>query len=241
MFYFPVIAVFLSVSILVYFDVPVQSQVEVYSWVFPLALVVSAALLCIFKLKGLLGKFQTYLWLAYLNFFTALWLMLLALAVTRAWDHNVTLGIMSPKPTIVELIAVPSVCVLFHACLAGIRFAIRAFLVTGFIVAYVLYIYPGYAEIGASALREAQLGGGLPVTYTVSEGRTTTQEPESGCLVLATSSYVYISRLDHDKCLPLTRFVFTASENKARSVRVFARATTQLYRGVGQSVVTEIR
>jgi hypothetical protein len=85
-----------------------------------------------------------------------------------------------------------------------------------------LYLYPGYAEIGAEALREAQLGGGTRISYTV-KGSQATTPPTSGCLVLATTGDVLIGELDDNRCPPLRRFAFTASEVKPRPVRVFSR------------------
>jgi hypothetical protein len=89
-------------------------------------------------------------------------------------------------------------------------------------------VYPGYAALGAAALRQAQLGGGTRISYSVVGPRATTPEPTSGCLVLATASYVLIGDLDDNSCPSLRRvwrfWGITASEAKLRPVRMFSRS-----------------
>ena len=68
----------------------------------------------------------------------------------------------------------------------------------------ILWVYPGPAALVAGALREAQLGGGTRISYTVIGARATTPEPASGCLILATTSFVVIGEVDDNSCSQLS-------------------------------------
>ena len=92
--------------------------------------------------------------------------------------------------------------------------------------------YPGYASIGAAALRAAWLGGGTRISYTMVPGATTS-ESTRGCLVLATTSHVLIGELDDNICPSLRRFSIGGSEVKPRPVHVFSRNEIEITEGPG--------
>ena len=93
--------------------------------------------------------------------------------------------------------------------------------------------YPGYASIGAAALREAWLGGGTRISYTVVGPPATIPEPTGGCLILATTSHVLIGELDDNICPSLRRFSIGGSEVKPRPVHVFSRNEIEITEGPG--------
>ena len=153
-----------------------------------------------------------------------MWMALLELGIARAWERGITQS-KSARQVAIEYAVVTGICTVCHWSIASARVSIRGLVMGAVTVGFILYVYPGYAEIGAEALREAHLGGGTRISYTVRGSRGTTPEAQaSGCLVLATSSYVLIGDLDDNSCSPLTRFAFPASEVKARRVRVFSRS-----------------
>jgi hypothetical protein len=204
-----------------YFEVPVE---KMYSWATPSSIIFSALVLYIFKLKGRPEKLSTYWSLVYINWLTTLWVLFLEIGLWRAWEYDLTQSITPGEQMLIEAGAVSFIGMTFHAFTAWARFSTRVLVGFALLIVGILYVYPGYAAIGAEALREAQLGGGTRISYTVIGPRATTREPTSGCLVLATTSYVLIGGLDDNSCSPLTRFSFTASEAKARTVRVFPRS-----------------
>ena len=111
----------------------------------------------------------------------------------------------------------------WHAFTAWLRPSPRALAGFAVLALGVLLVDPGPAALVAGALREAQLGGGTRISYTVTGARATTPGPASGCLVLATTSYVVIGALDDNGCSLPRRFAFSASKVKVRPVQVFSR------------------
>jgi hypothetical protein len=220
MFYFPTLVVIWIMPIDIYFEVPVE---KIYSWAIPSSIVLAALVLYIFKLKGRAEKLVTYSSLIQINRLTVLWVLFLEIGLLGVWEHNVTQSITPGNQMLIEAGAVSFIGMACHAFTAWARFSIRVLIGFALLVIGSLYVYPGYAAIGAEALREAQLGGGTLISYTVMGPRATTPGPASGCLVLATSSYVLIGDLNDNSCSRLTRFSFTASEAKVRPVRVFSR------------------
>jgi uncharacterized membrane protein len=222
--YFPsVVLILIGVPAAAYFDIPVP---KICFWTMTPSFVISAFLLYIFKLKGR-RRFSTYTDLLFglpiFNYMVILWMLLLGLLILRAWQHGVAEIIGSKEKVVIELIAVSLVIVVCHALIAWLRPSIRALSGLAVLAVGVLCAYPGPAAIAAVALREARLGGGTRISYTVMGARATTPEPATGCLVLATTSWVVIGGLDDNSCAPLRRFAFTASEVKPRPVRVFSR------------------
>jgi len=220
MFYFPTLVVIWIIPIDMYFEVPIE---KIYSWSTPASIIFAALVLYIFKLKGRPEKLATYWSLVYINWLTTLWVLFLEIGLWRAWEHDVTQNITPGTQMLIEAGAVSFIGMACHAFTAWARFSIRVLVGFALLIVGILYVYPGYAAIGAEALREAQLGGGTRISYTV-KGSPATTPPDSGCLVLATTSNVLIGGLDDNSCSPLTRFSFTASEAKARTVRVFPRS-----------------
>ncbi len=222
-FYLPTLVLFLLIPVEVYFNIPNQEQNRLYSIVIPSSVAFSALLLLLLRLKGQPAKVATYYSLAYLNFMTVLWLLVFELGIARVWEHNLPQSITLAKQQVIEAIALSFLGLVCHASMAWHRFSFRVLLGFAALIVYLLQVYPGYAEIGAAALRDAQLGGGTRISYTLVGSRSTPPEPAAGCLVLATSSYVLISDPVDDKCFSLIRFAFTSSQDNVRPVRVFSR------------------
>jgi hypothetical protein len=213
----------------VYFEIPIP---KVSSWAMTLLFAISALVLYIFRLKGRRLKFSTYLGLfidlLWSNYKTIVAMLLLEIIILRVWQHGVAEVIGSKEKVTLEIIAVGLVGVFCHAFVAWLRLSTRA--VAGFavIALVILWVYPGPAALVAGALREAQLGGGTRISYTVISARATTPEPASGCLVLATTGYVVIGELDDNSCSLPRRFAFTASDVKGRPVQVFSRSEVNI-------------
>jgi hypothetical protein len=220
-FYLPTLGLILIMPIILYFQIPVE---KIVPWVTLSSFIISALLLSIYRLKRR-PKSETFYALLLLNWMTMMWVLLLEIGMMRSWEYAVNKSIMPLWQAVIEVIVVSFLVVLCHMSMAWAKFSIRALAVSTVIVLGGFAVYPGYAAIGAAALREAQLGGGTRISYTVVGPRATTPEPTSGCLVLATASYVLIGNLDDNSCPSLRRFWgITASEAKLRPVRVFSRS-----------------
>jgi len=191
------------------------------------SVIISAFFLYIFRLKGRPDKFLVYQSVGYINGTAILWVLLLELGMFRAWEHGVTQTITPGEHAVIEASVVSFLAMVCHVSMAWTKLPIRGLVGLTILIGLVLYLYPGYAEIGAEALREAQLGGGTRISYTMKSAPPTTP-PTSGCLVLATTGDVLIGELEDNRCPPLGRFAFTASEVKPRPVLPFSRSEIKI-------------
>ena len=214
-----------------YFEIPIP---KIISWFMMSLFAITALVLYIFRLKGRRLKFSTYLGLVidllWSNYKTIVAMLLLQIIILRVWQHGVAEVIGSKEKVTLEIIAVGLVGIFCHAFIAWLRPRLSTRAVAGFAVIAlgVLWVYPGPAVLVAVALREAQLGGGTRISYTVMGARATTPEPARGCLVLATTSYVVIGELDDNSCSLPRRFAFNASDVKGRPVQVFSRSEVNI-------------
>ena len=219
MFYLPTLVVISTMPIFMYFEIPLGHIL----WVILSSICISAFLLSIYRLKYL-PKSETFYALLLLNFLTMMWVLFLEIGMTKSWEYAINKSTMPLWQAAIEVIVVSILVVLFHMSVAWAN-SIRALAVFSVIILGGFAVYPGYAFLGAAALREAQLGGGTRISYTVVGPRATTPEPSSGCLVLTTPSTVAIGELDDNGCPSLRRaWGITASEAKLRPVRVFSRS-----------------
>jgi hypothetical protein len=231
-YYFP----FLMLNLIVmpvdaYFEIPIPKIIS-YSMIS--SFTISALALYIARLKGRRLKRPTYLYLfidfLWYNYTTIVSMLLLQLIILGVWQHGVAEVIGSKEKATLEIIAVGLVSILCHAFMAWLRPRLSTRAVAGFavIALYALWLYPGPLAVVAGALREAQLGGGTRISYTVISARATTPEPATGCLVLATTGYVVISEPDDNSCSLPRRFAFTASDVKGWRAQVFSRSEVNI-------------
>jgi hypothetical protein len=214
--------------VIMYFEMPVETIPSVIL----ISFIISALLLSIFKLKGR-AKSESLWSLLSINLMTIMWILLVELGMLKAWEYAVNESIVPMWKAVLEVIGVSLLVTLCHVAMAWARFSIRHLVSAAVVLLVGFAVYPGYAAIGAAALREAWLGGGTRISYTVVGPRAMTPEPTSGCLVLATTSYVLIGELDDKNCPSLRRFLITASEVKPRPVRVFSRSEINISEAPG--------
>jgi hypothetical protein len=189
-----------------------------------LIIFLAASLLYRFKLKTRTGVFDTFHSLLYLNWAAALWVSLVELSLFRLLEYAFTQRVFSMLVAIILVLIVGLLVIFLHSVMTWLKFSIRALTFFTVIAIITLTVYPGYATIGAVALREAGLGGGMRIAYRVKESSKDSPKyspPTCGCLVLATTSYVLIG--ERDSCSSLSRVLFTASK-EARRVQEFARS-----------------
>jgi len=209
------------IPIIIYFQIPVE---KIVLWVILSSFIVAALLLSIYKLKRR-PKSETFCALWVLNWMTMLWILFVEFGMGRSWEYAVNKSIMPVWQAVIGAIAISLLAMSCHISMAWPKFSIRALALFAVILTVGFAVYPGYAALGAAALREAQLGGGTRISYTVMGPRATTPAPTSGCLVLATGSYVLIGDLDDNSCPSLRRFWgITSSEAKLRPVQQFSRS-----------------
>jgi hypothetical protein len=218
MFYLPTLFLIWSMPIVYYFEV----RIRMLLLVVVLSLIIAEVLLYN-KLKGR-PKSESLSALLWLNLMTIVWMLVVEVSMLKAWEYAVSKSIVPMWKAALEVIGVSLLVTLCHIAMAWPRVLIRQLVGAGGVLLVGFYVYPGYAAIGAAALRVAWLGGGTRISYTVVGPRATTSEPTSGCLVLATTSYVLIGELDDNICPSLRRFSITGSEVKPRSVREFSRS-----------------
>jgi hypothetical protein len=219
-FYLPTLSLIWSIPIVIYSEMPVE---KIFSLVILASFALSTWRLSK-KLKGL-PKSESFLALLWLNLLTITWMLFLETGMLKAWQYTVNESIAPIWKAVAEIIGVSVLVTCCHVAMAAwARFSFHRLAGAAVIVFTGLVVYPGYSAVGAAALRAAQLGGGTRISYTVVGPRATTSEPATGCLVLATSSYVLISKLDDNICPSLIRFSFTASDVKPRPVRMFSRS-----------------
>jgi hypothetical protein len=213
-----------------YFETPMP-KIICYSMIPSFS--ISGLVLYIFRLKGLQLKFWAHFGifneLLWTNIITIVAILLLQIIIWRVWQHGVAEIIGSKEKVTLEIIAMGLVGVFCHAFMAWRRPRLSTHAVAGLavIALVVLWVYPGLATPVAVALREAQLGGGTPVSYVIS-GRATTPEPASGCLVLATTNQYVIGELEDNSCPLPRRFAFTTSGVKRRPAQVFSRSEVKI-------------
>jgi hypothetical protein len=218
-FYFPTLCLIWIIPIDMYLEIPAQ---QILPWTILFSVIISAFSLYIFRLKGRPHKFLVYYSVMQINWAAGLWVLLLEINMFRAWEHGVAQSVTPGEHVLIEASVVSFVAMLCHVFMAWPKLPIRGVVALTILIGLGFYLYPGYGEIGAEALREAQLGGGTPISYTV-KGSPPTTPPNSGCLVLATTSYVLIGEIHDNKCPRLTRFAFNAPEVKPRPVRWISR------------------
>jgi hypothetical protein len=79
-FYLPTLGLFSSMPFIMYFQIPVE---KILLWVILTSFIISGLLLFIYKLKGR-PKSETFFQLLWLNWATTMWMLLLALSMTRS-------------------------------------------------------------------------------------------------------------------------------------------------------------
>jgi len=162
--------------------------------------------------------------LLFLNWGAALWVSLVALILARFLEFAVNQSVFPTWEATISVLIVALFALILHIVMTWFKFSIRTLIFFAAIGIITLNVYPGYSTLGAEALREAGLGGGMRIAYRVKESPKDTTKyspPACGCLVLATTSYVLIGGLD--SCSSLARVLSTASK-EARRVREFARS-----------------
>jgi hypothetical protein len=217
-----------------YFNIP-DSQI-LFLLVIPIFLL-AASLLYFFKLKNRPGVFISFNSLLYLNWAAALWVSLVALTLARFLEYVVDQSLFPAWKAAILVLIVAVFGIFLHIVLTWFKFSIRALTLFAAIGIITLNVYPGYSTLGAEALREAGLGGGMRVAYRVKESPKDTPKyspPACGCLVLATTSYVLIGGLD--SCSSLARVLLTASK-EPRRVREFARNEINIIKVFPEEVV----
>jgi len=171
-----------------YFNIP-DSQI-LFLLVIPIFLL-AASLLYFFKLKNRPGVFISFNSLLYLNWAAALWVSLVALTLARFLEYVVDQSLFPAWKAAILVLIVAVFGIFLHIVLTWFKFSIRALTLFAAIGIITLNVYPGYSTLGAEALREAGLGGGMRVAYRVKESPKDTPKyspPACGCLVLATAS-----------------------------------------------------
>ena len=224
-FYLPTLGfLILSSPLIVYFQILSE---KISPWMVLLLFIISGLLLSRYKLKGR-PKGGTVYSLLWLNGATLIWMGLLLLGMARSLEYAGINSIIPAWQAIIELSVVLFLAVLCHMFMAWAKLSISALAGFAVILLLVFAAYPGYAAIGAAALRAAWLGGGTRISYTTVGPGAATSEPTSGCLILATTSYVLVGELDDKSCPSLSRFWFKAPEVKPRPVRVFSRGEIKI-------------
>jgi hypothetical protein len=229
-YYFPFVILNLIVMpVYVYFEAPIPT---IMPWSMASSFVISTIVLYIFRLKGRRLKIWTYIGLIvdlfWSNYITIVGMLLLEIVISKIWQNGVSDLTGSKEKVALEMIVAGLVVIFFHAFIARVRPPSPRHAVAGLalIALVVLYVYPGPIAIVAGALREAQLGGGTRISYTVIGTDATT--PQHGCLVLATTGHLAIGELDDNGCSLPSRFAFSASEVKKRPVHVFSRSEVNI-------------
>ena len=224
-FYLPTLGfLILSSPLIVYFQILSE---KISPWMVLLLFIISGLLLSRYKLKGR-PKGGTVYSLLWLNGATLIWMGLLLLGMARSLEYAGINSIIPAWQAIIELSVVLFLAVLCHMFMAWAKLSISALAGFAVILLLVFAAYPGYAAIGAAALRAAWLGGGTRISYTVVGPPATIPEPTGGCLILATTSHVLIGELDDNSCPSLRRFWLKAPEVKPRPVRVFSRGEIKI-------------
>lgn len=212
-----------------YFEIPIPI---ILSWSMASSFVISIIFLYIFRLKGRRLKVSTYVGLLidllWSNYKTIVGMLLFEIVISKIWQNGVSDLTGSKEKVALEMIVAGLVVIFCHAFIARLRPPSPRHAVAGLavIALVVLYVYPGPIAIVAGALREAQLGGGTRISYTVIGTGTTT--PQLGCLVLATTGHLAIGELDDNGCSLPSRFAFSASEVKKLPVHVFSRSEVNI-------------
>jgi hypothetical protein len=216
-------------AVYAYFEIPIPT---ILSLSMASSFVISILVLYIFRLKGRRLKVSTYINLLvdllWSNYKTIVGMLTLEIVISRVWQNAVSDLTGSKDKVALEMIVAGLVVIFCHAFIARLRppSPRRAVAGLALIALVVLYVYPGPIALVAGALREAQLGGGTRISYTIIGTAATT--PQLGCLVLATTGYLAIGELDDNGCSLPSRFAFSASEIKKRPVHVFSRSEVNI-------------
>ncbi len=157
------------------------------------------------------------------NFFSSVWLVSVELAVNTGLTWGVGQELARYPTTVITVITL--LVLLLHFGLSYMRFSLSSLVGCALLIGVGLYLYPGYSEIGALALREAQLGGGIPITYeTLDIPNIDGHRNNQGCLILATSNYLLISNEVDQSCQTLRRLALTPVAGKLKDLKMIARS-----------------
>jgi hypothetical protein len=226
-FYSPTLSLTWCMPIIVYLDKTEKIYPSVILFVILSSFSVSAWRLS--KKLESRSKLESLWALLMFNWVTIMWVLFVEIIMLNSWQYIFGESIVPTWKAVIEVMFVSVLVTSCHVAMAWARASIRRLAIAVVVLLVTFAFYPGYAAIGAAALRAAQLGGGTRISYTVVDPRATTPEPTSGCLVLATTSHVLIGELDDNSCPSLMRFWgITASEAKPRPVREFSRSEIKI-------------
>lgn len=177
----------------------------------------AVAVLCYLRQGDYFETGFAFLWV---NSISILWVLFLESKLAHlAFDENATPTYSMQEVFLSILLTI--LPLLGHFLLTLLRPEFRIVIVAPVLFMVIVQLAAGFPAFGGFVLREAGAGGGTPLNF-ISE--QTGSKPQHGCLVLATSTYLYIEPIERNvQCPTLVRMQFSGPEPHLRKVDILAR------------------
>ena len=219
-FFLPVYSITLTVLGLYLFGADVARQHFAFNVSFAGSFVVglsSLAVMGYIRKSKQIDLLISFLWI---NMLSVLWVLLFYARIAGFMFPDNAVPIYSRQEIFISVI-LTCIPLLAHFLLTWLRSGARIIVVTPILFMCAVELAVGFPAFGGFVLREAGAGGGTPIDFIASQ---TGGDPQHGCLVLATSLYLYIEPTEAGKpCATLARMGFADSKQPPRRVNIFAR------------------